>query len=184
MAERDDIDGARRRFLRSVAGLGVLGAPSAERGSTGQPPVPGESGIAPPYSVGAPMPTLGSAITILGTDTRQEALERLATAGVSFVRYDFRWDRMEPEPDEYDFTAEDDLVAQAHDAGLETLGLLAYGNPNYSDAGGGARPGWGRRWAPAVRRRVAAVLPAGPRAPPRVPPVRDGGRRPLRGPRR
>lgn len=82
------------------------------------------------------MPTLGSAITVLGTDTRAAALENLAAAGVSFVRYDFLWERMEPEPGRYDFTAEDAIVSQAREAGLGTRAILAYGNPHYSAAGG------------------------------------------------
>lgn len=95
-----------------------------------------ESDITPPYSPDAPMPTIGAAITILGSHSRPQALANLAEAGVEYIRYDFLWERIEPEPGTFTFDHEETVVEQADAAGLETRAILAYGNPHYSTAGG------------------------------------------------
>jgi hypothetical protein len=50
----------------------------------------------------------------------------LAASGVRWVREEFRWDLIEPEPGHWDWDAPDDTVADYHDQGLQVIGLLAY----------------------------------------------------------
>ena len=88
---------------------------------------------------GRPMPAIGSAITLLGAHTLDQALTNLAAAGVDVIRPDFLWQRMEPEPGRYDFRSEDQLVSAAASHGIEVVAILAYGNPAYSRMGSAAR---------------------------------------------
>lgn len=88
---------------------------------------------------GTPIPLVGSAFTLLGAYTPEQALDNLAAAGVRAIRQDFLWQRIEPYPREYDFAAEDALVDAAAARGIEVIAILAYGNPLYSRAGAAAR---------------------------------------------
>lgn len=96
---------------------------------------PGDTGL---EGVGRPMPYLVSSLGLGEADGRWDtALADLATAGVSAIRRDFLWSRIErgTEP-RYDFTAEDFIVDTAAAHGLDVLAILAYGNPRYSRLGG------------------------------------------------
>jgi hypothetical protein len=52
-----------------------------------------------------------------------------AAAGVRHLRWEFCWERVEPTRGEFDFSGYDRAVDRAGEAGIEFIGLLAYGNP-------------------------------------------------------
>lgn len=52
-----------------------------------------------------------------------------ADAGVRYLRWEFGWDRIERTPGDFDFSGYDRVVDRAGEAGIEFVGLLAYGNP-------------------------------------------------------
>ncbi len=52
-----------------------------------------------------------------------------AAAGVRYLRWEFCWERVEPARGEFDFSGYDRAVDRAGEAGMEFIGLLAYGNP-------------------------------------------------------
>lgn len=88
--------------------------------------------------VGAPMPPLASAFTLLGAHTAEQALDNLAAAGVQAIRQDFLWQRIEPSKGTYVFDAENALVNAAAERGIDVIAILAYGNPLYSRVGAAA----------------------------------------------
>ncbi len=59
----------------------------------------------------------------------EQALEILEQLGVTSLRGDLRWDRIEPQLGAFDFSAYDPVVDALADRGVEQLALLAYGNP-------------------------------------------------------
>ncbi len=72
-----------------------------------------------------------------GTDTaarnqRAFRIDRADQAGIRYLRHDFLWDQLEPEPGVFVFDAMDRAVDAALDAGIEYIGILCYGNPAYS----------------------------------------------------
>lgn len=87
---------------------------------------------------GQPIPVVSVAFQLFGVD-RETALGRLADAGVTAIRQDFLWQRIERAPGVYDFSYEDDLVDAAAAHGIEVLAILAYGNPLYSRLGRAAQ---------------------------------------------
>ncbi|KPK15919.1 MAG: hypothetical protein AMJ62_07980 [Myxococcales bacterium SG8_38] len=93
-------------------------------------------------SASEPTTTLGDTV---GVNTHygargpvdEQALTKLADAGVRFIRNDLDWAEIEKEPGVYDFagTGFDDLVETAEDLGLRILFILDYGNPLYGEIG-------------------------------------------------
>jgi hypothetical protein len=78
---------------------------------------PRRAADASPFGVNAHAP--GGAELTLGFD-------RLAQAGIAWVRIDFVWALIEPAPDQFDWSAYDAIVAAAESRGLSILGILAY----------------------------------------------------------
>src|SRR6202022_1688902 len=68
---------------------------------------------------------------------RVASYRRLARLGVRAVRIDLRWTDVQPVGGRgrFDFTATDREVGAIRGAGLEVIGILDYGNPDYSSAG-------------------------------------------------
>lgn len=52
-----------------------------------------------------------------------------AAAGVKYLRWEFAWERIEPNPGEFDFSGYDRAVDRAAEEGIGWIGLLSYGNP-------------------------------------------------------
>jgi hypothetical protein len=65
----------------------------------------------------------------------EQALARLAAAGVTRIRNDLDWAGVETTPGVYDFSAIDPLVEAADNAGLRLLFILDYGNALYGPTG-------------------------------------------------
>ncbi len=60
-------------------------------------------------------------------DTRERALEMMRQAGLSSVRTDFPWDRIQPSPDApFDFSRYDQVVADAERVGVEVVPLVGF----------------------------------------------------------
>ena len=72
-------------------------------------------------------------------ENAEQAYRQLRNAGVDAIRIDINWLQAEPpgEPlHDFDFSGVDREVAAIRRAGLKVIGLLAYGHPDYSTAGG------------------------------------------------
>jgi hypothetical protein len=74
-----------------------------------------------PYGINAHLPT--SAL-----------LDRIAAAGIAWIRVDFNWFMMEPEPGVYDWTTTDAVVGDARARGLNVYATLAY-SPGWANGG-------------------------------------------------
>ena len=74
-----------------------------------------------PYGINAHLPT--SAL-----------LDRVAAAGIAWIRLDFNWFMMEPEPGVYDWTMTDTAVGEARARGLNVYATLAY-SPGWANGG-------------------------------------------------
>jgi hypothetical protein len=61
--------------------------------------------------------------------TRARQKELLVATGVRVVRLDFPWSTVEPSHGAFDFSGLDPMVDVALSAGLEVIGILAYGTP-------------------------------------------------------
>jgi hypothetical protein len=61
-----------------------------------------------------------------GPAQRGPLLDRVAAAGIGWVRIDLVWAQVEVEPDRFDWTLYDGLIAAARARGLEVLAILAY----------------------------------------------------------
>jgi hypothetical protein len=75
-------------------------------------------------------------------EERTANYRRLYDAGVRAIRLDINWSDVEPPGPPYkdfDFTARDREVQAVTGAGLNVIGLLAYGHPDYSANGARAR---------------------------------------------
>lgn len=71
-------------------------------------------------------------------EERTAAYRRLYDAGVRAIRLDMSWTSIEPPGaplHDYDFAERDREVRAITDAGLEVIGLLGYGHPDYSTLG-------------------------------------------------
>jgi hypothetical protein len=63
-------------------------------------------------------------------------LDRVAAAGIAWIRVDFNWFLMQPEPGVYDWTLTDAVVHEARARGLYLYPTLAY-TPAWAAGGGG-----------------------------------------------
>jgi hypothetical protein len=52
-----------------------------------------------------------------------------AAAKVKYLRWEFPWERIEPDPGQFDFSGYDRAVDRALEEDIEYIGLLSYGNP-------------------------------------------------------
>ncbi len=75
---------------------------------------------------------LPSGSDVAAENERAFRLEKAQQAQVRYLRHDFLWDRIEPEPGVFDFSDMDRNVDAALEAGVEYIGVLCYGNPDYS----------------------------------------------------
>jgi len=115
----------RRILTTAIAAVAVLAGPAATAGASTTLPAPYVA-ISANGLPGAPGPA------------RVASLERLRALGVRAVRIDFRWADIEPigpPLHDYDWSAQDALVRDIRAAGLEILGIIDYGHPDYSAAG-------------------------------------------------
>ncbi len=87
-----------------------------------------------------PSMTLGTTVGVnthyaSGGPVDHDALNRLAEAGVSFIRNDLAWASIEKERGVYDFVGSgfDELVQTCETLGLRILFILDYGNPLYGE---------------------------------------------------
>jgi polysaccharide biosynthesis protein PslG len=100
--------------------------------------------VGAPAAAAATRPTLvANANFVRGKSVEQRvaSYRRLRAAGVEAVRIDFNWVSLEPvgQPlHDYRWRAQDREVRIIRRAGLRILGILAYGHPDYSRAGGEA----------------------------------------------
>jgi hypothetical protein len=72
-------------------------------------------------------------------EERTANYRRLYDAGVRAIRLDMTWTEVQPPgfaPDRFDFSSRDREVAAVRAAGLKIIGILGYGNPDYSTFGG------------------------------------------------
>ena len=97
---------------------------------------------APPAAAARPL-MVANANFVRGktVEQRVESYRRLRAAGIEAVRVDFNWVALEPvgQPlHDYRWAAQDREVRIIRRAGLKILGILAYGHPDYSRAGGEA----------------------------------------------
>ena len=73
-----------------------------------------------------------------GRTRTTEEFELMNVLGVRWILHTFTWNRIEREPGLWDFQYFDEIVDMAGQAGIKTLGLLAYSN-NYLHADGKRR---------------------------------------------
>ena len=97
---------------------------------------------ATPATVAEPYGLLSASNIFLPGNTvaeRTANYRKLYDAGVRAIRLDLNWTAVEPPGPplhDYDFTSVDREVKAITDAGLKVIGLLGYGHPDYSSAGG------------------------------------------------
>jgi hypothetical protein len=95
-----------------------------------------------PSAAGEPYGLLASSNIFLPGNTvaeRTANYRKLYAAGVRAIRLDLNWTAVEPAGPplhDYDFAGVDREVKAITDAGLEVIGLLGYGHPDYSTVGG------------------------------------------------
>lgn len=88
----------------------------------------------------------------------REQLRRIHAGGVSWIREDFPWDAIEPEPGRWDWSRTDALMAAAAAEGVRVLAILAYSAGwASSDPSGGADVHHPPRDDAAYSRYAAAV---------------------------
>ena len=63
-------------------------------------------------------------------------LDRVATAGIAWIRVDFNWDMIQPARERYDWTLTDAVVTEARARGLNLYATLAY-SPGWANGGQG-----------------------------------------------
>ena len=102
----------------------VGGVDTADAGPQPPPPDPGALDGMPPLSE-----VLCLAGVPHGGQRQELAVERLLEAGVSAVRTGMYWHTFEPKPGELHPEKIEAWVGPYLDAGIEVIGLLAYGNP-------------------------------------------------------
>jgi len=61
-----------------------------------------------------------------GQEPLGEALATMREGGISWIREDFLWDRLEPEPGRFDWAATDALMAAAAAEGMSVVAILDY----------------------------------------------------------
>ncbi len=96
---------------------------------------------------------VGICAHIAGDEYRylEKALDRVAEAGLSRVRADFTWAKIEPSPGVWRFEVTDRVMAEAARRGIRILPLLCYDNPK-------TYPGYAWQNPDAWRRFVQAVV--------------------------
>jgi Glycosyl hydrolases family 39 len=75
------------------------------------------AGVASPYGINIHAPQ--------GPDLAA-SMERVSSAGLGFVRVDFVWAAIEAQPNQFEWSAYDAIVAAAESRGIAILGILAY----------------------------------------------------------
>jgi hypothetical protein len=105
-------------YLVVIAGLALRAGQEAGWGLGGSMP--------PPNARGMSMPALGVTVQIdtLSAEARTQALERLAGAGIGWVRLRIDWGKIEPEPGVFDWSQTDTLLEAISAAGLEPVVVL------------------------------------------------------------
>ncbi|HVS28953.1 MAG TPA: hypothetical protein VHE14_05340 [Solirubrobacteraceae bacterium] len=94
-----------------------------------------QTGVGEPYGLVAVAGNLLPGHTLA---ERSANYRRLFQAGVRAIRLDINWVQVQPPgapPDRFDFSERDREVRAITDAGLKVIGILAYGNPDYSSLG-------------------------------------------------
>ena len=100
----------------------------------------------PPAGATQPLPapvTAFDAVFVKGNteSERTASYRRLRAMGVRAIRLDFSWSSLEPVGaplHDYVWARQDSEVRAIRNAGLAVMGILAYGQPDYSRAGGDA----------------------------------------------
>jgi hypothetical protein len=94
-------------------------------------------------------PVAGMGVNIHFYDARPGELEMLSRAGFQWVRMDFHWDKTEPMPGMFDFSAQDRLLANLDKLHIHALFILDYtnrlydgGKPSCTDEGRAAFSRW------------------------------------------
>lgn len=127
--------------------------------------------------LGAALPPLvlpeGVGVNIHFTRGHEADLDKIAAAGIRWVRMDFVWAEIERVRDGYDWSAYDELTANLEKRGLGALYILDYSNPLYEDTVSSPHPITGKphattaaprrpesiaafaRWAAAAAQRYA-----------------------------
>lgn len=80
-----------------------------------------------------PVVPQGLGANIHFTSEKPGELKMLAESGMTWIRMDYVWSRVEREPGEYDFRPYDRLVADLEEHNLRALFILDYVNPHYDD---------------------------------------------------
>ena len=101
-----------------------------------EPPAPqaADLGRAPVLDDPADGLCIARTISRSDEDRRQRQIAALTSLGAAVVRQEIKWHLVQPEPDVWDWTSEDATVDAVTGAGLELIGLLAYGTPWASSA--------------------------------------------------
>jgi len=118
---------------------GSSGTSPSSTGSSGSTPITTDSGTTDsgetPPALEVVLKTaeqgLCLAKTIHSSDEARRATQLAAmdAAGVRLVRQEVRWDKIQPEPDTWSWESTDTTIDAVTGAGMEVIGLLAYGNP-------------------------------------------------------
>lgn len=122
------------RLLRPFARRGLLGAALVLASSTGDA-FAGERRAGDAWRPGLVAFT-PHGIHASQPAARVAAYRRLRRAGVRAIRLDIVWSEVEQPDGRFDFSRFDEEVLAIRAAGLRVIGLLGYGHPRYSDAGG------------------------------------------------
>ncbi len=93
----------------------------------------GRVGDAEPFPWPEPVVPQGLGANIHFTTEQPGELKMLADSGMTWIRMDFVWSRIEREPGKYDFGAYDRLVADLERHRLRALFILDYVNPHYDE---------------------------------------------------
>lgn len=127
------VAGAGAAFVTALAlGATGLALPSGAAANEGAPTLP----AATPYGLVAFSQNFVAGETL---EERTDSYRRLYRAGVRAIRLEINWQVSEPKGaplHDYDFSWRDREVKAIRRAGLDVIGLLAYGHPDYSVLGG------------------------------------------------
>ena len=127
------VAGAGAAFVTALAlGATGLALPSGAAANVGAPTLP----AATPYGLVAFSQNFVAGETL---EERTDSYRRLYRAGVRAIRLEINWQVSEPKGaplHDYDFSWRDREVKAIRRAGLDVIGLLAYGHPDYSVLGG------------------------------------------------
>ncbi|MBP9750010.1 MAG: hypothetical protein KBD21_04750, partial [Candidatus Pacebacteria bacterium] len=152
----------------SIAEQGVVRPPASETPVVASPPPP---------ALGTPTParrtlgarvgmSLGETLSVQGGDALRRTLDDLVSLGVGWVRVDLAWNSIQPNgPDEYRWTAFDQVVREARARNLQVLALITY-TPHWarrSECAGTSKcePDDPAKFATFARTAVARYAPLG-----------------------